>query len=170
MTKAQTKETQETRESASFYNVNKIKIDKDNFGTIIYSRGDKKTDSLTRFKGKEQVTTFFEQDFKRLNNFIGYIIPQFEETDSDDITVRSISIKYDGLGAALGCVISASVNFREDIKSPLNFSTPYVKFEDNDFELGRESKKIIDNLIDHAKKYMEGETRTKQLKLVENEK
>ncbi len=170
MTKTKVLEQKNERVAASFYNVNKIKIDKDNFGQIFYTLGDKQSDRNARFKGKEQVTTFFEQDFKRLNKFIGYIIPQFEETDSDDITVRSISIKYDGLGAALGCVISASVKFREDIKSPLNFSTPYVKFEDNDFELGRESKKIIDNLIDHAKKYMEGETRTKQLKLVDDKK
>lgn len=167
MAKAQTKETQETRESASFYNVNKIKIDKDNFGTIIYSRGDKKTDSLTRFKGKEQVTTFFEQDFKRLKTFVGYIIPQFEEIDKNDIAIRSLSVKYDGLGAALGCTISASVVFREDLATPLNFTTPYCKFEDNDFCLGKDAKKIIDTLIDHAKKYMDGETRTKQLKLVE---
>lgn len=163
---AKTEKVSESINNEDFYNIYKIKIDKDSFGKIVYGIGNKKEKRLTEYDGKEQVTTFFENEFQDLKQVAKYIIPQIEDINDDDIKVNSISLKYD-IDFLKGVTMSLSIKIREDLESPLNLNTPYVTFGgDKDFVLGDGFKKTFEKIINKAKEYMNGDTRTKQLKLV----
>lgn len=151
--------------------INSVKINKDETAIIEYAKtDDTKLENITH-SGVEKVTLEFSKIFQEnIKGFLG-CLPNFEKS-ANKLTMNVIKFNYDKEKQLTNALYSVKYNFNDANNAVVNISTPRLpifkeEFDEKTFCI---SGKDIDNLLDViecAKRYINGETGTKQLKIVD---
>lgn len=171
MTKTNTKEKQNSTTKVEGMFIVKVKLNTDNTASIIYRTSTDKEAKEVYYTGKDQVTEEFKKVFQATAQGFCGVIPRLIP-DSDKITMNAIKFEYNKTGfldKALYCVKYA---FNEQNKAVVNISTPllpiYKEGMDNCFTIAGIHEEALHNVIANAKAYINGKTRTKQMKFIVN--
>lgn len=156
--------------------ISKIKVDKKFHAmTVSYSGSNKKGGKETTYTGYEEM---LDKDYDLVQSLKYPVmeILEFPEDWEDDIVVTGISLNYDTENDALrGMVITMQKDI-ENLNCPLNINTPFIKFsgyvadyspfpvEESCWDY--ETCERINEIIGNTYKYICGNTKTVQQKLV----
>lgn len=157
----------------SNFSLSKIKIDRvAETGEIYYYQGTQKCSKEVKFVGYEQVLPEFLTLFRAMTKHLVTVL-DFPEEWLDKITTTGLSITYKD-DEAMGMVITAQMTI-EGLNAPLNLNTPFIKFSSygsahdccDDVMFMPDCEKELEELFHHSRLYMKGETRQKQLSLLD---
>lgn len=170
MTKAALKEKEEnTSNSKNQMFINKVKINNDNTAVISFRTSNDLSAQEVTFIGKEQVTEDFAKTFQEaVKGFCG-VLPSLSK-DSSKITMNAIKLDYGKSDFLEKALYSIKYTFNDQNNAVINISTPllpiYKEGMENTFCISGKDEEILHEIIAKAKAYINGETRTKQMKLV----
>ncbi len=169
MTKTNTKEKQDSTTKVEGMYIVKVKLNNDNTAAIFYRTSTDKEAKEVYYTGKDQVTEEFKKAFQAtVQGFCG-VIPRLN-ADSDKITMNSIKFEYNKSGFLDKALYSVKYAFNEQNNAVVNISTPllpiYKEGLDNCFTIAGIHEDALHDVIAKTKAYINGETRTKQMKLV----
>lgn len=162
--------TEQTNKTTGEKLITRIKLLSDNTLEINYRLTNDKEALEVSYKGKEETTEKFQKEFEKLYSVACQIIPMLSDVSEEDLSVGILRLKYN----EKGFLDKASISIKLDIEasnSPVNISTPMVDFvkeemSDEAFRISQQNEEIIHSVLEMAKAYMDGDTRTKQLSLV----
>lgn len=149
--------------------INKIKILNDNTAEISYKSKTELGTEHIAYAGTEQVTGDFQRAFQdTVNGFIA-TIPILEK-HQHKITMNCIQFEYDKIDKLQKVMYSVKYAYNEKNNSVVNISTPKLplfreEFDENTFCISGKDEQDLYNVLELAKAYLKGETRTKQMKL-----
>lgn len=149
--------------------INKIKILNDNTAEISYKSKTELGTEHIAYAGIEQVTGDFQRAFQdTVNGFIA-TIPILEK-HQHKITMNCIQFEYDKTDKLQNVLYSVKYAYNEKNNSVVNISTPKLpiyrdEFDENTFCVCGKDEQDLYSVIEFAKAYLKGETRTKQMKL-----
>lgn len=169
MTKTNIKEKSESTNKVEGMFIQKVKLNNDNTASIFYRTSTDKEAKEVYYTGKDQVTEEFKKAFQAtVQGFCG-VIPRLQG-DSDKITMNAIKFEYNKSGFLDKALYSVKYAFNEQNNAVVNISTPllpiYKEGLDNCFTIAGVHEEALHDCIAKAKAYINGETRTKQMKLV----
>lgn len=169
MTKTNTKEKTESTNKVEGMFIVKVKLNNDNTASIFYRTSTDKEAKEVYYTGKDQVTEDFKTIFQAtVDGFLG-CIPRLAP-DKNKITMNAIKLDYDKSGFLSSALYSCKYAFNEQNNAVMNFNTPalpiYKEGMDNCFTIAGIHEEALHDVIAKAKAYINGETRTKQMKLV----
>lgn len=169
MTKTNTKEKSESTNKVEGMFIVKVKLNNDNTASIFYRTSTDKEAKEVYYTGKDQVTEEFKKAFQAtVQGFCG-VIPRLA-ADNDKITMNVIKFEYNKSGFLDKALYSVKYAFNEQNNAVVNISTPllpiYKEGMDNCFTIAGIHEEALHDVIAKAKAYINGETRTKQMKLV----
>ena len=154
--------------------IKKVKILNDGTAEIKYSVSDDLGKGDNTYTGDQQVTGEFAEKFQGcVDGFIG-CVPALEK-DRKNITMNCIKFDYakdsDKLNNAL---YSVKYNFNPANNAVINISTPSLpiyreEFDEKTFCIAGKHESALYEIQELAKKYLEGQTRTEQLKTVKKD-
>ena len=170
-TSAKEKEKKDATTSRKQMFIHKVTINSDNTASIYYKTTCDSNAQEVYYTGKEEVTEEFKNTFqatvKGLTNVITRLAPE-----SSKITMNSIKFDYDKTEFLKSALYSAKYNFSEQTNAVINLNTPplpiYKEGMENTFCISGKDEESLHEVIAAAKAYINGETRTKQMKLVVN--
>lgn len=147
--------------------ITKVKLNNDDTAHIEFKKSDNLGAGSTSWDGEEKVTEDFKNTFQdSVNSFIE-IIPALK-SDKQKITMNSIKFDY-GKGEKVEKV-SYSVKYTPQnsvlTNIPVN-NVPIYKdsFTEKTFSVSGKDEKLLYKILDLASNYLNGDTRTKQIKL-----
>lgn len=169
MTKTNTKEKAESTNKVEGTFIVKVKLNNDNTASIFYRTSTDKEAKEVYYTGKDQVTEAFKEAFQAcVQGFCG-VMPRLAP-DSDKITMNAIKFDYDKSGFLNSALYSITYAFNEQTNAVANISTPllpiYKEDMENTFTIAGIHEEALHDVIAKSKAYINGETRTKQMKLV----
>lgn len=169
MTKTNTKEKSESTNKVEGMFIIKVKLNNDNTASIFYRTSTDKEAKEVYYTGKDQVTEEFKKAFQAcVQGFCG-VMPRLTP-DSDKITMNAIKFDYDKSGFLNSALYSIKYAFNEQTNAVVNISTPllpiYKEGMENTFTIAGIHEEALHDVIAKSKAYINGETRTKQMKLV----
>lgn len=147
--------------------ISKIKIENDQTATINFkSTTDMDTSDVT-YSGKEKVTDEFFKKFQSAVSSFVEILPALKK-DSNNITMNSIKFDY-GKSDKLEKV-SYSVKYKPQqnvlTNIPVNNIPIYNEdFSETTFSVSGKDETLLYEILELAEAYLNGETKTKQMKL-----
>ncbi len=147
--------------------ITKIKIENDQTAVIEYSENTDMNASSVTFTGKEKVTEEFSKKFQETVNSFVEIIPALQN-ETGKLKMNVLRFVY-GTGDKLEKV-SYAVKYEPQknvhTNIPVN-SIPIYKeeFSEKTFSVSGRDEKLLYEILDLAQKYLNGDTRTKQMKL-----
>lgn len=155
--------------------IKKVKILNDNTAEIKYTTTDALGKGDITFKGDQEVTGDFNKLFKAtVDGFIG-CFPLLEK-DKSKITMNVIKFDYSkDLERLQSALYSVKYAFNPANNAVVNISTPLLplykeEFDEHTFCIAGKYESQLYEIIDLAKKYLQGQTRTEQLKTVKEDK
>lgn len=168
-TQVKTKEKQDNTNSTGEIIIQKIKLNNDGTAFINYKNSSNQAATLVEYSGKEEVTNEFREVFqKNIDGFLG-ILPELDKK-KNKITMNAIRFDYDGSEKLKSAIYSVKYAFNDANNAVLNISTPqlptYKEGLENTFSISGKHEELLHETIKVAKGYINGETNTKQLKLV----
>lgn len=150
--------------------ITKVKLNNDDTAHIEFKKSDNLGAGSTSWDGEEKVTEEFKKTFSSCKDgFLG-CIPALEPK-KDNITMNCIKFGYakdsDKLDNAL---YSIKYNFNPANNAVVNISTPQLPiykdtFDESTFCISGKDEEALRKVTELAEKYLNGETRTKQMKL-----
>lgn len=147
--------------------ITKIKVNNDQTATINFKDStDLDTKEIT-FTGKEKITDEFNGAFQNTLKSFTEIIPALK-ADIKNLTMNAIKLAY-GKDERIEKV-SYAVKYKPQnnilTNIPLN-NVPIYKeeFSETTFAVSGKDEELLYNLLDFAKSYIAGETKTKQMTL-----
>lgn len=146
--------------------ISKIKIENDQTATIEFKKATDLNTSEITYIGKEKVTEEFEKKFQEAVLSFVEIIPALKD-DRTNITMNAIKFDYENAKIAK---VSYAVKYKPQknvlTNIPVN-SIPIYKdtFTEKTFSVSGKDEKLLYEILELAKKYIDGDTRTKQGKL-----
>ena len=150
--------------------ISKIKIENDQTAIIEYSENTDMNASSVTFTGKEKVTEEFSKKFQEnLEGFIG-AFPVFAK-ECGKLKMNSIKFKYDNTGNLSNALYSVKYYFSPKAKNAVvNINTPNLpiykeEFDEKTFCISGKYINLLQDILELAQKYLNGDTRTKQMKL-----
>ena len=157
--------------------INKIKINNDKTAVINYVLSGDLSSSEVVYTGKERVTDEFFKKFQE--NVEGFIccVPALKK-DMNNITMNAIKFDFGKNNDALkNALYTVKYAFNSANNAVLNISTPLIPlyqddFDENTFCISGRHESLLKEVIELAKRYINGETGTVQTKLnlvVDNE-
>lgn len=169
MTKTNTKEKAESTNKVEGMFIVKVKLNNDNTASIFYRTSTDKEAKEVYYTGKDQVTEAFKEAFQAcVQGFCG-VMPRLAP-DSDKITMNMVKFDYDKSGFLNSALYSIKYAFNEQTNAVVNISTPllpiYKEGMENTFTIAGIHEEALHDVIAKSKAYINGETRTKQMKLV----
>lgn len=151
--------------------INKIKILNDLTAEISYkSKTDLGTENIT-YSGVEKVTDEFQQAFqKAVNGFVATLPVLEKEQHLNKITMNCIQLDYDKSDILSHALYSVKYAYNDSSNSVVNINTPKLPifredFDEKTFCISGKDEQDLYNIIELAKAYLNGDTRTKQMKL-----
>ena len=147
--------------------ISKVKIEKDLTATIEFKKATDMDTSQIVFTGKEKVTEEFAATFQKTVSSFVEIMPALKN-EAHKITMNSIKFDY-GKDEKLEKV-SYAVNYTPQknvlTNIPIN-SVPIYKdsFSETTFAVSGKDETLLYSILELAEKYINGDTRTKQMKL-----
>lgn len=169
MAKTAVKEKEENTTIGNQMFINKVKINNDNTATINYRTTCDSNAKEVFYQGKEEVTEEFKKAFqKTVDGFVG-CIPKLT-SESTKITMNAIKFEYGKDGFLKSALYSVKYAFNDQNNAVINISTPLLPIYKEEFEntfcISGKDEEALHKVIGEAKAYIEGKTRTKQMKLV----
>lgn len=173
MTKSQTleKEKEGTSQSKNMVFIDCIQITPERKAIISYKSSNDEVAQTVTYSGKEEVTDEFFKSFqKNKETFVRIVKPL--AADIKNLDMNKIHFTYAKDNDYLSNILySAKYKFNDTNNQVINISTPKIPiyqsdFSDNVFCVSGECVEWLHETIALAKKYMKGDTRTKQMKLV----
>ena len=149
--------------------INKIKILNDDTAEISYkSKTELGTETIS-YSGTEKVTDEFKEAFKQTKGGFIATLPVLEK-HSDKITMNCIQFDYDKSDKLSHALYSVKYAYNDSSNSVVNISTPKLpifreEFDKKTFCISGKDEQELYNIIELAKAYLKGDTRTKQMKL-----
>lgn len=146
--------------------ISKIKIENDLTATIDFKKTTDINTSEITFTGKEKVTEEFEKKFQDTVQSFVEIIPALKN-DSTKLTMNAIKFDYENEKISK---VSYAVKYKPQknvlTNIPIN-SIPIYKdtFSDKQFSVSGKDETLLYEILELAQKYLNGDTRTKQVKL-----
>lgn len=170
MAKTKTKTSEEnTPKATGEMFIENVKLNNDNTCTIFYKTSTDKEAKEVYYSGKDPVTQEFYEIFQAtVEGFCG-VIPRLA-ADRHKITMNKIKLDYDKQGFLKNALYSVKYAFNDQNNAVVNISTPllpiYKEGMENTFTISGKHETALHDVIEKAKAYMNGDTRTKQMKLV----
>lgn len=150
--------------------ITEIKLNGDGTAFVAYKKVGKWFSKEIKFNPTEQVTEDFKIKFQLTKyGFLGCM--PLLMGDQDRIITNSLKFSYEG--DFLDTILySVKYYFAQDSKEVIDISTPklpvYKEGRENIFTVAGTHVETIHEVIKAAKAYINGETRTKQMKLIVN--
>lgn len=169
MAKTAVKEKEENTTSSNQMFINRVKINNDNTAAINYRTTCDSNAKEVLYQGKEEVTEDFKKAFqKTVDGFVG-CIPKLA-SESNKITMNVIKFDYGKTEFLEKALYSVKYAFNDQNNAVINISTPllpiYKEGMENTFTISGKHEEALHKVIAKAKAYINGDTRTKQMKLV----
>lgn len=155
--------------------IKKIKVLNDNTAEIQYTTSDDLGKGNIIFTGEQEITGEFKTAFQNtVEGFLG-CMPLLDK-DKKQITMNSIKFEYDKNTDKLQkALYSVKYAFNPANNAVINISTPQLpiyreEFDEKTFCISGKHEEELYELISLAKKYLQGQTKTEQLKTVKKGK
>ena len=166
------KETKEPTQTKDLIFINNIKINNDGTARIYYRTSNDKSAKEVYYNGKEPITEEFAKAFQDAREGFCGVIPALAK-DISKITMNVIKFDYDKTDFLHAALYSVKYKFDTQNNAVINISTPLLPiyredFDEHTFCISGKHEEALHNIIRLAKSYMNGETRTRQMKLVVN--
>ena len=147
----------------------KVKINNDGTAAINYRTSCDSDTKEVYYQGKDGVTEEFKNIFQEtVNGLIGCILKL--TGDKNKITMNSIKFDYGKDEFLKSALYSAKYAFNDQNNAVINLNTPplpiYKEELENTFCISGKDEDALHEVIAKAKAYINGETKTKQMKLV----
>lgn len=147
--------------------IDKIKIENKK-AVINYHKTTDFDDAQTIYTGKEEVTEDFQKAFEGCISGFLSIMPELKQTK---ITMNCLNFTYDKANEIEKALYSVKYKFHDQGNQVINLNTPQLPiykdtFDEKTFCISGKDVDAFYDVIDFAKKYINGDTRTKQMKLV----
>ena len=168
-TKTAVKEKKDATTNSKQMFINKVKINNDNTASIYYRTTCDSNAQEVYYQGKEEVTEDFKAAFQATIKVLINVIPKLQ-LDSSKLQMNAIKLDYDKTEFLKSALYSAKYQFSEQTNAIMNLNTPplpiYKEGMENTFTISGKDEEALHEVIAKAKAYINGETRTKQMKLV----
>lgn len=169
MTAATAAKEKNTTKSQNLMFINKVKLNNDGTAAIYYRTSCDSNSKEVFFQGKEEVTEEFKTTFSATKKgFIG-CIPRLDR-DLNKIQMNAIKFDYGKDEFLKSALYSVKYAFNDQNNAVINISTPpipiYKEGFENTFCISGKDEEALHEVIAKAKAYINGETRTKQMKLI----
>lgn len=169
MAKTNLKEKEENTVKSGEIFINRIKINNDNTASIYYRTATDDSAKEVYYSGKDQITEKFSTTFQKSVYTFCEIIPEIKKNVSK-IKANVIKLDYNKQGFLKSALYSVKYAFNDANNAVININTPplpiYDESMENTFAISGKDEELLHEIIDCAKGYINGETRTKQMKLV----
>lgn len=147
--------------------IDKIKIENKK-ATINYHESTDFDDAQIVYTGKEEVT---EESLKAFENCTAGFASVMPELKTTKMTMNCINFTYDKTNEIEKALYSVKYKFHDAGNQVINLNTPQLpiykdSFDEKTFCISGKDVDAFYTVIDFAKKYINGDTRTKQMKLV----
>lgn len=163
------KTTNDTTASSNILFINKVKINNDGTAAINFSSSSAQNAQEVAFQGKEEVTKDFFETFQATVKSLLNALPRLT-ADEKKITMNVIAFNYGKDEFLSSAGYSAKYAFNDQNNAVLNLNMPplpiYKEGMESTFCISGKDEELLHEVIKHAKAYINGETRTKQMKLV----
>lgn len=147
----------------------KVKINNDGTASINYRTSCDSDTKEVFYQGKDSVTEEFKSIFQETVNGLIGCIPKLTG-DKNKITMNSIKFDYGKDEFLKSALYSAKYAFNDQNNAVINLNTPplpiYKEELENTFCISGKDEDALHEVIAKAKAYINGETKTKQMKLV----
>lgn len=150
--------------------INKIKVNNDRTAVISYIQQGDLSSSEVVYTGKERVTDeFFKKFQENVEGFIG-CVPALKK-EMSNITMNAIKFDFGKNNDSLkNALYSVKYAFNSANNAVLNISTPLIPLFQDDFDektfcIAGKHESLLKEVIELAKRYINGETGTVQGKL-----
>ena len=168
-TQTVTKEKKDKSANKKQMFINKVKLNNDGTAAIYYRTTCDHNAQEVYFQGKDEVTEDFKRAFQdTVNGFIA-IIPRLAP-ESSRITMNAIKFDYGKDEFLSSALYSAKYAFNDQTNAVMNLNTPplpiYKEGMENTFTISGKDEEALHEVIAKAKAYINGESRTTQMKLV----
>lgn len=144
--------------------ITKIKIGKDEKNaTILYTKSGSKASKEVTYRGYEEAVDDFIVDFRKMSEHIVSTL-NFPEEWLARMTTTGLSITWKE-DEIMGMVITAQLEI-PGLNAPFNLNTPFIELYSwylssenscNEVFFNDECEELLERIIVHAKKYMNGE-------------
>lgn len=166
------KETKEPTQSKDMIFINNIKINNDGTARIYYRTSNDNSAKEVYYNGKEPITEEFGKAFQAAKAGFCNVIPALTK-DVAKITMNVIKLDYGKTDYLAKALYSVKYAFNDQNNAVVNISTPMLpiyreEFDEDTFCISGKDEEALHEIIRLAKAYMNGDTRTKQMKLVVN--
>ena len=142
--------------------ISKVKIEKDLTATIEFKKATDMDTSQIVFTGKEKVTEEFAATFQQTVSSFVEIMPALKN-EAHNITMNSIKFDY-GKDEKLEKV-SYAVKYTPQKNVLTNIPIYKDSFSETTFAVSGKDESLLYSILELAEKYINGDTRTKQMKL-----
>lgn len=164
------KETKEPTQTKDLIFINNIKINNDGTARIYYRTSNDISAKEVYYNGKEPITEEFAKAFQATREGFCGVIPALEK-DISKIKMNVIKFEYDKTDYLCKALYSIEYYFNSQKNAVINISTPMLpiyneSFDEKTFCIAGKHETALHEIIALAKKYMNGETRTKQMSLI----
>lgn len=147
----------------------KVKINNDGTAAINYRTSCDNDTKEVYYQGKDSVTEEFKKIFQETVNGLIGCIPKLTR-DKNKITMNSIKFDYGKDEFLKSALYSAKYAFNDQNNAVINLNTPplpiYKEELENTFCISGKDEDALHEVIAKAKAYINGEKKTKQMKLV----
>lgn len=169
MAQTAAKEKESTTQSKNLMFIQKVKVNNDNTATIFYKTSNDLSGQEVSFTGKDQITEEFSKAFQNAVTGFTSCIPKLA-SETSKITMNVIRFDYGKSDFLEKALYSVKYAFNDQNNAVINISTPllpiYKEGYENTFCISGKDEEALHKIIEKAKAYINGETRTKQMKLV----
>lgn len=169
MTKTAAKEKESKTTNGKQMFINKVKINNDDTAAIYYRTTCDSNAQEVYYQGKDGVTEDFKQKFQNTVRGFTSCIPKLE-SERNKITMNAIKFDYGKDEFLKSALYSIKYAFNDQNNAVINISTPLLPIfkegMENTFCISGKDEEALHEVIAAAKAYINGETRTKQMKLV----
>lgn len=169
MVQTAAKEKESTTQSKNLMFIQKVKVNNDNTATIFYKTSNDLCAQEVSFTGKDQITEEFSKAFQNAVTGFTSCIPKLA-SETSKITMNVIRFDYGKSDFLEKALYSVKYDFNDQNNAVINISTPllpiYKEGYENTFCISGKDEEALHKVIEKAKAYINGETRTKQMKLV----
>jgi len=169
MAKTARKEKEENTTSSNQMFINKVKINKNKTASIYYRTTCNSNAQKVYYTGKEEVTNEFLETFQSTVRGFTSCIPRLAP-DGSKITMNAIKFDYGKDEFLKSAQYSVKYAFNDQNNAVINISTSHLPIYKEEFEntfcISGKDEEALHEVIACAKAYINGETKTKQMKLI----
>ena len=160
------KEVEKKGQTPNMIFINRIKMENDGTASINYKVSNEVNAKEVSFRGKEQVTTEFSKLFQETTDGFTSIVTKLHP-DINKLTMNVIKFDYGKSDFLEKALYSVKYAFSEQNNAVINISTPMLpiykeEFGDKTFCLSGRYVDQLYEVIEAAKRYINGETKVKQ--------